>query len=339
MVELSSWLLGAAGETVPDPADPVSSLHAQLAAAAGSSDVAAVVALLDTFLPQDNGAALLSSACDLIGPRFPDALVEVAHRHPDRPFVGRMLATATDPARLLELLPTGPAGSLTIETVGELVIAGRDRGRPVEAAEARWAQIVDECPTHLAAFRDLLLRITVRDSVDAAVSKLVDLGEEWGRDLVMDGARAVIARLVRIAPERAAELVGATPYPPDRVAWLEGLAWWLELSPPAIPLVSDLLSRGDPELDLAVARILTRTPELGMLEQSLRSAGEHDPLALATSLAPGVHQLRAGGRLEVASRVRLRCLDALAPAAVDVFEVIASPGPAMVPWAAAVGVP
>ena len=73
------------------------------------------------------------------------------------------------------------AGSATIETVGKLVIAGRDRGRPIDAAEARRAQIAAEGPTHLGAFRDLLLRITVGESVDAAVSKLLDLGEEWGQ--------------------------------------------------------------------------------------------------------------------------------------------------------------
>ena len=33
LVELSAWLLGAAGETGPDIADPVSALHARLAAA------------------------------------------------------------------------------------------------------------------------------------------------------------------------------------------------------------------------------------------------------------------------------------------------------------------
>lgn len=339
LVELSAWVLGAAGHPLPDVAEPGYAPHAQLAYAVGSADPAQVVALLDRFLPQPVGSDLLASACELAGLRWPEALVEVAHRHPQSRFVGRMLAATTEPSRLLALLLDDGAGSATIETVGELVIAGRDRGHPVEAAEARWTEVAAEHPTYLSAYRDLLLRITARESLDAAVALLVELGEEWGRDRIVDGAPAVLARLVRSAPGRAAELVGSANDPRDRVAWLGGLAWWLELSPPAHPIVSELLSHGDPDLDLAVARILTGTPELGLLNQALRTAAEHDPITLAQSLAPGVHLLRSGGRLELASRVRLRCLDALAPAARDTFEVIASLGPELVPWAAPFGAP
>ena len=88
-----------------------------------------------------------------------------------------------------------------------------------------------------------------------------------------------------------------------------------------------------------MARILTRTPELDLLDRALRSAGEHDPLTLARALAPGVHQLRAGGRPEVASRVRRHCLQVLPPSALARFEVIAAPGPSLVPWARTVGCP
>lgn len=339
LVELAAWVLGAAGEPVPEPADPVRAAHARLAAAGGAGDLAEVERLLTELLPRDEGTALLASACELVGPVMADALVEVAHRHPDRRYVGRMLAGTTEPARLLALLPDGPAGPAAIETIGELVLLGRDRAQPVPEAEARWTELAEESPSHLSGYREVLLRITARESLESALSLLVALGEEWGRDRLVDGARAVLARLVRVAPERAAEVVGSASDPRDRVAWLEALAWWLDLSPSTVPLVQELLDHDDPDLDLAVARILTRTPELGLLDQSLRTISAHDPHVVARSLAPGVHQLRAGGHLAVAERVRRRCLDAVAPAAVSTFEVVASPGPELVPWAGTIGVP
>lgn len=80
-------------------------------------------------------------------------------------------------------------------------------------------------------------------------------------------------------------------------------------------------------------------PALDLPDLALRRASAHDPGTLAMSLAPGVHQLRAGGRDEVAARVAARCRTALSGPAADVFEVIAAPGPALVPWSAAVGSP
>lgn len=339
LVELGAWVLGAASRPLPALADPVQAAHARLASAGGAGDLAEVQRLLGELLPRPEGESLLASACELVGPVMADALVEVAHRHPDRRYVGRMLAGTADPDRLLALLPDGPPGPAAIETIGELVLLGRDRDQPVPAAEARWAELAQEAPTHLSSYREVLLRITARESLETAISLLVAFGEEWGRDRLVDGARAVLARLVRVAPERAAEVVGSAPDPRDRVAWLEALAWWFDLSPSAVPLVQELLGHGDPELDLAVARVLTRTPELDLLDRALRSCGEHDPVSLAYGLAPGVHQLRVAGRREAADRVRRRCLQALAPSAINTFEVIAAPGPSLVPWAATVRVP
>ena len=339
LTELAAWLIGAAGEEVPNPSNPAAALHARLAAAAGAGDIDAVTAVLEGGLPLEQGALLLRSACELIGPSFPDTLVEVARRHPGRPFVGRMLARTSDPGGLLALLPGDPPGSQSVATVAELVISGRDRGNPVPAAEDRWADIVRKRPAHLEVFRDALLRVAVRDSLEAGVALLGRLADEWGRDWIVDGARAVLSRLVRVDPNRAAALVGATSDPAGRVAWLDGLAWWLELAPAALPIVHGLLDRGDADLDLALARVLARTPEVGLLDLALRSAGSHEPDTLARALAPGVYQLRAGGRHEVATRVRRRCLAVLPGPAADVFEVIAGPGPALVPWATAVGAP
>ncbi len=91
--------------------------HLRSPAAAGSHDIAAVEALLDGYLPQGAGAMLLGSACELVGPHFPGRLIDVARRHPGRPFVARMLANIPDTARLLGLLPAGgAAGSGTTVT-------------------------------------------------------------------------------------------------------------------------------------------------------------------------------------------------------------------------------
>ena len=212
------------------------------------------------------------------------------------------------------------------------MIAGRDRHQPVEAAEQRWALVAAKQPTHLKQYRDQLLRITARDSLETAVSLLVALGEEWGRDRLYDGSLAVIARLVQVAPERAAALVASASDPRDRLAWLEGLGSWCELTPAATAIASELLDRDDPALTLAVARFATATSELGLLDRALCMLAADDPFELARSLAPGVFRLRSCGRRALAAAVRARCLVALDSVAVSTFELIASPGPALVPW-------
>ncbi len=348
LVESAGWLLGAAGEELPVLGDPVEEVHSRLAAAAGAADIPGVEALLAAHLPLADGTELLVSACYLIGPFWPDLLVSIAHRHPGRNFAGRLLANTTHPSRLMALLPDEPRASHTVvTTIGELVIAGRDRAAPLEAAELRWAEIVAQSPNYLDAYRDTLLRITVRASLEEAVTILGQFGAEWGRDLIGEGATAVLARLVRVDPGQAFELATASEVPWHRAAWLEGLSWWGEVIPAAVPAIMELLEVGDTELGLAVARILAGTRNFDLLEQALGALAGAEKHGMAISLASGVRRARAAGRHEVAALVRERCLAALRSGAPpddvshagDEFEVLAVPGPALVPWAVSPGLP
>jgi hypothetical protein len=201
---------------------------------------------------------------------------------------------------------------------------------------------------HEMQFRDTWLRIVARESLDAGLDLLLTLEKDWGRDNVLDGARAVLARLVRADPERASGVVARSTDPWDRLAWLETLSWWFELPAAAEPILRDLLNVGDPDIDIQLARALTSARALPWLDRALTTAEAHPPLERARDLAPGVSQLRAAGLQDEAERVRDRLLRLLPerggqPGVVaprDLFDTLSASGlPALVPWGAGPGLP
>ncbi len=351
--ESCAWILGAYGETCAVPRDAVEALHVAVAALAGAGDDDAALTYLESHLADGDAGRLLDSACHRMGSRCADRLTEIAHRHPGRAFAGRMLATVSEPERLLALLPQTPARSANaIDTVAELVIRGRDEGQRITAAERAWERIATVEPTHSHAYRDTSLRIAAREDLERALDKLREFGDEWGRTEIEDGARAVLDRLVQSDPERATHVVTESQDPRDRVAWLEALAWWFELPVAAGAVVDALLDIGDDQLDLSVAAILVganddeRLARVGQRLVSRLADGALDAHQIARALAPKVYQLARAERRDDVERGRelvLSCLGDSGSAeegkASDVFEVLAAPIPAFVPWGSGPGLP
>jgi len=349
-IELAAWLVGNAGGQAPRFANPTDDLHVRLAVALGAGDFDAAESLLIAYLPTPEGDKLLFHACHLAGTMMADRLIEIAHRYPDNWFNGRMLTSTSQPARLLALFDNQPTLGHAIITTGELVVVGRDAGAPIAGAEERWAAVVGDQLSHMhdPRFRDTWLRIAARESLDTAVDLLMRLADGWGRDTIVDGVSAVLARLVRQDPERAAAVVASSVAPWDRLAWFETLTWWFDLPAPAEPILHELLNLGDPEINLVLARILTSARAPQWLDHALMTAETQPPLERARELAPGIFQLRAAGLHDEAERVRNRVLPLLpehpdTPGDVaprDLFDTLSAPGlPALVPWGAGPGLP
>ena len=187
-----------------------------------------------------------------------------------------------------------------------------------------------------------MLRVTARESLERALSLLWDISEWWGRDLVVDGARAVLGRLVLTDPSRAVDVVTASGGARGHALWLGGLVPPGALVPQVAGLVDDLLADEDAVVRLDVARVLAGTSELPRLDRALRSVPAASADQLARALAPGVFQLRRVGREDVAEAVRTLAIGAILRAPVDAaaayeevaatFEVLAGAGPTLVPW-------
>jgi hypothetical protein len=343
LVELSGWLLGAAGEEVPTLTDRRDDLHARLGAVAGRGDGTALSALVDAHADEPEGVRLLASASELYGPNEPDLVLDLAERHPAAWFDGAMLADTSEPARLLGLLPEHePPDGREVRTVAEVVIAGRESGNASAEAESRWTRIVAQDPRHLGPYRDGVLRVTARESLEQALSLLWDISEWWGRDLVLDGARAVLGRLVLTDPSRAVDVVATSGGARGHALWLGGLVPPGALVPQVAGLVDDLLADDDAVIRLDVARVLAGTSEHPRLDRALRSVPAASADQLARALAPGVFQLRHVGRDDVAEAVRTLAISAISRAPADgaaaheeataKFEVLAGAGPTLVPW-------
>jgi hypothetical protein len=343
LVELSGWLLGAQGEEVPTLTDRRGDLHARLGAAAGRGDGTALAALVDAHVGEPEGVRLLASAGELYGPTEPDLVLDLAERHPAAWFDGAMLADTSEPVRLLGLIPEHePPDGREVRTVAEIVIAGRESGNASSEAESRWTRIVARDPRHLGPYRDGVLRVAARESVERALSLLWDISEWWGRDLVVDGARAVLGRLVLSDPSRAVDTVTASGGARGHALWLGGLVPPGALVPEVAGLVDDLLADEDSVVRLDVARVLAGTSELSRLDRALRSAPAASADELARALAPGVFQLRRVGRDDTAEAVRTLAMGAISRAPADgaatceeaaaTFEVLAGAGPTLVPW-------
>lgn len=349
-LELAAWVIGSASGKSPQLPKPTEDLHVRLAAALGSREFDAAESLLNEHIPTTEGDKLLFSACDLAGDLMADRLIDIAYRHPNKWFLGPMLAKTTHPERLLGLFKNRPTLGHAISTVGELVIVGRDAGSPIKEAELLWAEVLRNrlSHTHDARFRDTWLRIAVRESLENAIELLMRLANEFGRGAILDGVTAVLARLVRNDPERAVAIVAGSPDPWDRLDWFEPLKWWFELPPAAEPIVRDLLVVGNPEIDIRLARMLTSAGAPVWLERSLKTAKSQQPLELARDLAPGVSQLRSGSLHEEAERVREQVLPLLPDSAAvpwqiaprDLFDTLSAPHlPALVPWGSGPGLP
>jgi hypothetical protein len=333
-------------------------LHAQLAAAAASRDDATVGALIDVHAREREGANLVALASRLYGPIDPDIALAWIERHPGAYFDGPMLADTMHPERLLALVPAAdrPDGH-AVRTIAEIVIAGRDRNAPVDAAETRWAAIVAKAPDALNAYRDGLLRIVARESLDRAATMLCDLGEWWGREKIGDGARAVLERMARVDPARAVAILATGGSPWNGVVWIEGVTASGLLIAEARDLVDELLAHGDAKVHLVLARALAATAELERLDRALHSSAIHGADALARALAPAVRRARRAGRTAIADAVRQRALAAIRaaetratrnddedddeddddddiprPSPVQVFEILAGPIPESTPW-------
>ena len=350
-LELAAWTIGHAGGELPASLPNVSeNLHVQLATLLGSGRFTEALTFVDQHAATAQGDKLLFSACDLAGDHIADELIELTYRHRGKWFSGPMLTKTTRPDRLLGLFKDQPTLGHAISTVGELVIVGRDRGAPITEAEELWAEILRNSAMHShdRVFRDTFLRIRVREDMGEAINLLLQLANEFGRSTIFDGMTAVLARLVREDAPRATAIVASSPEPDGRIEWFEPLKWWFELPSPALPVLEDLLSVTDPEIDIRLARMLTsaRAPE--WLERSLRSINSLAPVDRARELSPGVSQLRSGGLEDDAERVRnqlLPFLNAQAPthdevAALDLFDTLSAPNlPALVPWGAGPGLP
>lgn len=347
-LELAGWTIGSAGGQAPTLPNPSENLHVQLATLLGGGAFTEAVAFVDQHAGTAAGDKLLFSACDLAGDRIPDELVELAYRYRDKWFAGPMLAKTTQPERLLGLFAGQPTLGHAINTVGELVIVGRDRGNPIAEAEKLWSEMLRNSAMHRHApeFRDTWLRIRVREGMEEAIDLLIRLANEFGRNSIFDGMTAVLARLVRDDAQRAVAIVASSPDPWDRVEWFEPLKWWFELPAPAETVLGNLFSLNDPEIDIRLARLLTsaRSPE--WLKRSLRSIDTYTPLERARELSPGVSQLRSGGLEDDAELVRNQLLPLLSTQsndgvmAVDLFDTLSAPGlPALVPWGTGPGLP
>jgi hypothetical protein len=342
-VELAAWAVGASGGTPPRLSDPAEDLQARLAAMLGAGDHAASEAFLIEHMPTPPGEKLIFSACSLAGDAMADRLIELAHRFHSPWFFGPMLTRTTQLDRLLALFPDRLGGH-GVHTVGELVIAGRDAGAPIAAAEARWAPLAAQPHwnlSYLPEYRDIAVRIKAREDLEEAIDLLETFEDAERPGRVFEGAQAVLARLVLQDPSRAAAVAADAVSPQDRVVRLQGLTWWFELPDVAEPLVDELLGERDPYVELSLVDILANCGAPSWLERALANAASQPPLEVADQLALAVHALRVAGRHDDAERVRDQLLPALAAQPIapgtiaprDLFEVISAPGrPTLAPW-------
>ncbi len=349
-LELAAWTIGRAGGESSALPDASENLHVRLATMLGAGNFSSALELLDQKLSTPEGDKLLFSACDLAADKMAEQLIEIAHRHPDKWFPGPMLARTTQPERLLALFENRPTLGHAISTIGELVIVGRDSQKPIYQAETLWAEILRNrlSHSHDPRFRDTWLRITARGEIDEAIELLMRLANEFGRSEIFDGVTAVLARLVRNDPDRAAAIVASSADPWERLDWFEPLKWWFQLPVAAEPILRDLLSLKDSEVDIRLSRMLTsaRAPE--WLERSLKTASSHAPLSRAREFAPGISQLRSALLEDDAELARNQLLPLLeeAPSSQgglaprDLFDGLSAPGlPALVPWGTGPGLP
>lgn len=342
-LELAAWQVGLAGGQVPAMPEPTEDLHVRMAALFGAGDDAAGLALLDANVSTDDGYRLLSDACHFVGDRLADELLEIGERHSDATTSGRMLARTRYPERLLALVDRPTTRSIAIGTVAELVVRGRDRGARCEPAERRWVELSRPEPTYEKRYRESVLRIAVRESMDHALADLDRWTASHGHAGQSNGAIAVLARLVRDDAQRACALVAACPDPDDRLEWLEPLLWWFSVPREAEPIVDELLSA---PLDdrISLLRMLIRARDFTRLDRALALATEEPAADLALGCAAAVAQLRRAGHDDAAARARARLLPLLSDAAgdvapLDLFDARSGVNPPLVPWLPDPGVP
>lgn len=340
-LELAAWILGADGIGLPQFPDAGDQLHARLGYLLGAGKHDAAGAFLDDQLPDAAADKLLMHACVLAGRLMPERLVKIAARHRGRWFDGPFLARCAEPDRLLKLFAGQPLDEHAIATIGEIVIAGRDAGAPVQQAESRWEAIAARTapPEYSADFRNIHLRLAARESLDEAACLLARYGSVYPRWEIYDGMQAVLGRLAPEDPQRAVNLVAESPEAEDRVDWFGGLSWWFALPRPAEALLADLLAQADAQLNCALAKVLIPSRAPQWLARALAGVDAVDPLQRARDFSPGVKHLQAAGLSEEAEQAREQLYPKLTQVGNgtlgprELFEVRCAPQlPQMLPW-------
>lgn len=346
-VETAGWLVGLhdkAPPPLPEPADT----HARLAAALASDQVTTATALLHDRLSKPGMPRLLLHACHLGGHRHADALLEVVMAHQGVWFNGAMLAGTTRPQALLAQLDVSrglPISIPDIVTIAELLLRGRDAGRPLPEAEAQWQALLDDADelARHGQFRTAHLRVAARGDLDAAVACLRHYAEAYPRSELLIGAVAVLARLLLTDPTAAVALVASADDEADLAAWLPALCWRFELPDGARPLIAALLESSDPETGLDLVTALARTPETDWLRRALHNTQglEDRSERVVRAIAPAMMQLHAAGlsgRAEALLHLaadwlgEIRLFDGQLSATV-LLRVLGAPGlPPLVPW-------
>ena len=347
-MELAAWVLARQGLPLPaHAATRQQQLHLQAAACLARRDEAAAAELLDRSLREPDGALLLMHACHLAGPCMPDVLLKLAEGHRGLAFNGQLLATTSQPERLWALVADDRALGHRVITLGELLLRGRDQGKPLPFAEAQWAALAADpwSHAHEGRYRDIWLRVAARESLPAAAERLQEWAAGFGCGEIYDGAAAVLARLVRSDTQRAVAAVAERADAADRAQWLQMLTWWFELPPAAERLLPPLLASGAtqargfwPALVHALAR--ARAPQ--WLDQALQQTADVPATALARAAAAAACQLADAGLHADAERLRQQMMPRLSsePFAGDLFDLLSAPDqPAWVPWGTGPGLP
>jgi hypothetical protein len=346
-LQLAAWAVGKAQLRLPSLPDPEEDLPVRQAAAFGAGDDEAGFAILAENISLYEGHKLLMYACHLVGDRCADTLLEHAARHPGVWFSGSMLTRTRDPLRLLALADASEIESHIVDTVGELLIRGRDAGSSIPEIEQRWAELNTPVarPGYLAGFRDLELRVAAREDMESAIRWMQEYAGPWGYDTQHWGNLAVLARLVRTDPERACRIVASREDPANRVSWLWPLVRWHELPAAAEPMIDNLLAEDVVDVDVAGALIDARS--FDRLARALAKVDPSDAFALVAAVARPIASLRDAGLIDDAEAVRDRVQSLLPQTAPpgevaprDLLDVLSAPErPPLVPWNPDPGLP
>lgn len=330
---LLGYLLGRGGRPVPALPDTGQTLTLEVMALLGAGDDAGAVAF--TLAHQSEMWATEVSqfgATTAVDCLVDEAIATGALLGCD----SRMLARTRQPEALFELM--GRHGwDMETGFIGELVIRGRDAGRPHDLAEARWAALATppwyfEAPRSVP-FQDAVVRLAARGDMQHALD-LLDVWEGPGvRTGFRDGPEAVIARLVRTDAERAVALVSTRPTQRRRIAWAHHMLRWDVMPAAAVSFFDALLARGNDQIDLALAGSLATLDDPGWLERAWPGVTRKRPLAIAATFARPLRRLRDRGQPERAEALRDRLAPVLAAGAperpfapLDLLDAFSAPG-------------
>ncbi|HEY4243524.1 MAG TPA: hypothetical protein VGM88_27115 [Kofleriaceae bacterium] len=331
----AAWLVGRGGGGVPTFPDRIAQLLAEMAVAFGAGRNDEALQRLEEVTPielQTGSRRLWAGALAslLAGRVIPERLVELL-RAGKTYIAGELVAGTTRPEELLAFY--GDRGDdAAYEAIGELVIRHRDAGVPLEAAEAKWRAILVGWPTGRHNYRGasliaLVIRLAVRDSIDAGIVALTTGEASYMWPKVWQGVLAVLARLVRVDPARAVRLVLGTDdpkFPPNEpsemIRWISALAWDFALPPEAMQVVEACLGHVEPDEHVELARELVSTRDLALVDRAIAAAGEQPPPAWARALGDPTKRLREAGYFDDAELVRERVVR-LAPSELDFFDM------------------